>query len=47
MTEHRIRPFSVSGLVISSSLRRTSRSWWARKYGPAKSTFCLRSSVIE
>ena len=33
--------------VIEVSSARTRRSWWARKYGPAKSTFCLRSSVIE
>ena len=45
-TVHRSLPFSVSGPVISSSLRRTSRSWWAMKYGPAKSTVFLRSSVI-
>ena len=46
-TEHRVLPSNASGPVISVSLRRTNRSWWATKYGPAKSTTCLRWSVME
>ena len=41
------KPFSVSGPVMSVLSCFTSRSWPAMKYGPAKETFCLRSSVME
>ena len=47
VTEHSFLPLRSSGPVMSVSSARTSRSWWASRYGPAKSTFCLRSSVIE
>ena len=47
VTEQTFLPFSVSLPVIAVSSLRTSRSWPATKYGPAKETCVLRLSVIE
>src|SRR3954454_7541899 len=47
VTEHSFLPVKVSGPVIDVSSAFTKRSCPAMKYGPAKDTFALRSSVIE
>ena len=47
VTEHRRLPLRSSGPLMEWSSLRTSRSCPATKYGPAKETAFLRSSVIE
>ena len=47
VTEQRFFPSRDSGPVIAVSSARTSRSWPATKYGPAKATRSLRASVME
>ena len=47
VTEHSFLPSRAFGPVIEVSSARTSRSWCATKYGPAKATSSLRLSVIE
>ena len=46
VTEQTFLPLSVSVPVIAVSSLRTSRSWPAMKYGPAKPTRFLRLSLI-
>ena len=47
VAEQTFLPCRVSLPVIEVSSARTSRSWPAMKYGPAKPTSALRLSVIE
>ncbi len=46
VTEQTVLPCRVWGPVMVFSSARTSRSWPATKYGPAKPTRCLRLSLI-
>src|SRR5690349_3965695 len=47
VTEHSFLEFRSEGDLMELSSARSSTSWWASRYGPAKSTFASRFGVIE